>query len=66
MLQSRFNKVAQKFFIEKRLQHNFPVNIAKLLRTAFFYRKPFDLTLIYTLESIAFHHVRCRKRVFLL
>ena len=36
MLETRFTKVALKFFIKKRLQHRyFPVNIGKSLRTAF-------------------------------
>ena len=39
MLESLFNKVAEIFEIQNRLQHTyFPVNIAKFLRTAFFYR----------------------------
>ena len=38
MLESLFNKVIKKsYFIKKILEHRcFPVNIAKLLRTAFF------------------------------
>ena len=40
VLESRFNKVADLkacHFIKKRLQHRcFPVNIAKILKTAFF------------------------------
>ena len=44
MLESLFNKVAGAQacnYIKKRLQHRpFPVNIAKFLRTAFFYRTP--------------------------
>ena len=36
VLESRFIKVALKFFIKKRLKHRyFPVNIAKFLRTDF-------------------------------
>ena len=36
VFESLCNKVALKFFIKKRLQHRyFPVNIAKILRTAF-------------------------------
>ena len=49
VLESLFNKVALKFFIEKRLQRRyFPVKIAKFLRTVFVIRTPvtaFDLTL---------------------
>ena len=44
MSESLFNRVVVLKtcnFIKKRLQHNcFPVNIAKFLRTAFFYRIP--------------------------
>ena len=44
MLESRFNKVADlkvSSFIKKRLQHScFPLNVRKLLGTAFFYRTP--------------------------
>ena len=36
VLKSLFNKVAMKFFIEKKLRHRyFPVSIAKTLRKAF-------------------------------
>ena len=36
LLELLFKKVALKFFIKKRLQQRyFPVNIAKILRTAF-------------------------------
>ena len=45
MVEFLFNKVAAlkaRNFIKKRLQHRcFPVNIAKFLRTPFFYRTPF-------------------------
>ena len=44
VLESLFNKVAGLKacnFIKKRLQYScFPVNIAKMLRKAFFYRAP--------------------------
>ena len=35
VFESIFNKVALKFFIKKRLQHYFPVNIAKFLKATF-------------------------------
>ena len=48
MLESLFNKVARLHacnLIKKRLQHScFPLNIAKLVKTAFFYRTPLVAT----------------------
>ena len=67
MLESLFNKVADHQtwnFIKRRSQHRrFPVNIAKFLKTAFFYRIPLLAASEYTWQTFVGYVLRADNLV---